>query len=125
MSFINQVLFPKMEWFHKDNEKWEEEFCPLYETTFIPYQLESEVVFEDSQIITTIKGELQENYHLKSLFKGLVVVDDKNPFKSDLEFVYTTDRKTQQLISIDAELSIVYKGHLYQKNVVNIRKPQK
>lgn len=123
MSFLNQVLFPRMEWFHKDNEKWEEEFCPLYETTFIPYQLESEVVFEDSQIITTIKGELQENYHLKALFKGLVVVDDKNPFKSDLEFVYTTDRKTQQLINVDAELSIVYKGHLYQKNVINIRKP--
>ena len=125
MSFVNQILFPKMEWFHKDNEKWEEEFCPLYETTFIPYQLESEVVFEDSQIITTIKGELQENYHLKALFKGLAVVDDKNPFKSDLKFVYTTARKTQQLISIDAELSIVYKGYLYQKNVVNIRKPQK
>ena len=94
MSFLNQVFFPSMEWFHKDNEKWEEEFCPVQGSAFIPYELEAEVIFEEYEIVTIIKGELKRNYNLPELYKGKKAIDKIDPFESNFEIIYVTEKDT-------------------------------
>ena len=121
MSFINQVLFPKMEWFHKDNEKWEEEFCPVQGSAFIPYELEAEVVFEEEEIVTTVKGELRRNYNLWDLLDGIRAIDDITPIRSSFEITYRTKRDTQQLLKVDAEITLYNEGKLYRKNSINLK----
>lgn len=121
MSFLNQVLFPRMEWFHKENEKWEEEFCPVQGSAFIPYELETDVVFEEEEIVTTVKGELTRNYNLWDLIKGYDAIDEYDFFRSNFKFIYKTDRKRTYLNKIDAELSIQYEG-FYKKHMINIIK---
>ena len=121
MSFLNQVFFPRMEWFHKDNEKWEEEFCPVQGSAFIPYELEAEVVFEEEEIVTTVKGELRRNYNLWDLLDGIRAIDDITPIRSSFEITYRTKRDTQQLLKVDAEITLYNEGKLYRKNSINLK----
>ena len=121
MSFLNQVLFPRMEWFHKDNETWEEEFCPVQGSDFIPYELEAEVVFEEEEILTTVKGELKRNYNLWDLLDGIRAIDDATPIRSSFEITYRTKRDTQQLLKVDAEIMLYNEGKLYRKNSINLK----
>ncbi|EKY10815.1 LysM peptidoglycan-binding domain-containing protein [Capnocytophaga sp. oral taxon 326] len=122
MSFLNQVFFPSMEWFHKDNEKWEEEFCPVQGSAFIPYELEAEVIFEEYEIVTIIKGELKRNYNLPELYKGKKAIDKIDPFESNFEIIYVTEKDTQQLSVIEASLDIYSNGELHRKNMIGIIK---
>ena len=122
MSFLNQVFFPRMEWFHKDNEKWEEEFCPVQGSAFIPYELEAEVIFEEYEIVTIIKGELKRNYNLPELYKGKKAIDKIDPFESNFEIIYVTEKDTQQLSVIEASLDIYSNGELHRKNMIGIIK---
>ena len=121
MSFLNQVLFPRMEWFHKENEKWEEEFCPIQGSAFIPYELEAEVIFEEYEIVTIVKGELKRNYNLWDLVKGYDAIDDYNFFKSNFNFTYKTDRKRICLNEIDAEL-FIQDDNFYKKHIISVIK---
>lgn len=125
MSFLNQVLFPRMEWFHKGNEKWEEEFCPVQGSDFIPYELEAEVVFEEEEIVTTVKGELRRNYNLWKLTEGIRMIDNITPFESDFTIMYVTERKSSQLYAIEAVLDIYFESELYRKNMLGINKKSK
>ena len=122
MSFLNQVFFPRMEWFHRDNEKWEEEFCPVQGSDFIPYELEAEVIFEEYEIVTIIKGELKRNYNLPELYKGKKAIDKIDPFESNFEIIYVTEKDTQQLSVIEASLDIYSNGELHRKNMIGIIK---
>ena len=122
MSFLNQVFFPRMEWFHRDNEKWEEEFCPVQGSAFIPYELEAEVIFEEYEIVTIIKGELKRNYNLPELYKGKKAIDKIGPFESNFKIIYVTEKDTQQLSVIEASLDIYSNGELHRKNMIGIIK---
>ena len=122
MSFLNQVFFPRMEWFHRDNEKWEEEFCPVQGSAFIPYELEAEVIFEEYEIVTIIKGELKRNYNLPELYKGKKAIDKIDPFESNFKIIYVTEKDTQQLSVIEASLDIYSNGELHRKNMIGIIK---
>ena len=122
MSFLNQVFFPRMEWFHKDNEKWEEEFCPVQGSAFIPYELEAEVVFEEYEIVTIVKGELKRKYNLPELYKGKKAIDRIDPFESNFEIIYVTEKDTQQLSVVEASLDIYSNGELHRKNMIGIIK---
>lgn len=122
MSFLNQVFFPRMEWFHRDNEKWEEEFCPVQGSAFIPYELEAEVIFEEYEIVTIIKGELKRNYNIPELYKGKKAIDKIDPFESNFEIIYVTEKDTQQLSVIEASLDIYSNGELHRKNMIGIIK---
>lgn len=122
MSFLNQVFFPSMEWFHKDNEKWEEEFCPVQGSAFIPYELEAEVIFEEYEIVTIVKGELKRKYNLPELYKGKKAIDRIDPFESNFEIIYVTEKDTQQLSVIEASLDIYSNGELHRKNMIGIIK---
>ena len=121
MSFLNQVFFPRMEWFHKDNEKWEEEFCPVQGSAFIPYELEAEVVFEEEEIATTVMGELRRNYNLWDLMKGYDAIDECDFFRSNFKFTYKTDRKRICLNEIDAEL-FIQDDNFYKKHIISVIK---
>ena len=121
MSFLNQVFFPRMEWFHKDNEKWEEEFCPVQGSAFIPYELEAEVIFEEEEIVTTVKGVLKRNYNLWDLMKGYDTIDECDFFTSNFKFTYKTDREKNCLNKIDAELSI-QEDDFYKKHMIIVIK---
>lgn len=122
MSFLNQVLFPRMEWFHKENEKWEEEFCPVQGSAFIPYELEAEVIFEEYEIVTIVKGELKRKYNLPELYKGKKAIDRIDPFESNFEIIYVTEKDTQQLSVVEASLDIYSNGELHRKNMIGIIK---
>lgn len=125
MSFLNQVLFPRMEWFHKDNEKWEEGFCPVQGSDFIPYELETEVIFEEYEIVTIVKGELKRNYNLWKLTEGFRMIDNITPFESAFTITYAIERNSSQLYAIEAVLDIYFEGELYRKNMLGINKRSK
>ena len=125
MSFLNQVLFPRMEWFHKDNEKWEEGFCPVQGSDFIPYELETEVIFEEYEIVTIVKGTLKRNYNLWKLTEGFRMIDNITPFESAFTITYAIERNSSQLYAIEAVLDIYFEGELYRKNMLGINKRSK
>ena len=125
MSFLNQVLFPRMEWFHKDNEKWEEGFCPVQGSDFIPYELETEVIFEEYEIVTIVKGELKRNYNLWKLTEGFRMIDNITLFESAFTITYAIERNSSQLYAIEAVLDIYFEGELYRKNMLGINKRSK
>ena len=125
MSFLNQVFFPRMEWFHKENEKWEEAFCPIQGSDFIPYELETEVIFEEYEIVTIVKGELKRNYNLWKLTEGFRMIDNITPFESAFTITYAIERNSSQLYAIEAVLDIYFEGELYRKNMLGINKRSK
>ena len=91
-------------------------------SAFIPYELEAEVVFEEEEIVTTVKGELKRKYNLPELYKGKKAIDRIDPFESNFEIIYVTEKDTQQLSVIEASLDIYSNGELHRKNMIGIIK---
>ena len=90
-------------------------------SAFIPYELEAEVIFEEEEIVTTVKGELRRNYNLWDLLDGIRAIDDITPIRSSFEITYRTKRDTQQLLKVDAEITLYNEGKLYRKNSINLK----
>lgn len=120
-TLLFQVLFPKLEWFHKKTE-WTESFYFLQNSFSVPCTMEIEQENEDQDhITTTLTGNSAEFYSLQELKTGTKhnePVDD--PVSGNIIIEYTTHKKSRNLVQASAAVSLWREEELIQKHIITI-----
>ncbi|WP_228425424.1 hypothetical protein [Chryseobacterium jejuense] len=120
-TLLFQVLFPKLEWFHKKTE-WTESFYFLQNSFSVPCTMEIEQENEDQDYITTtLTGNSTEFYSLQELrtaTKYNEAVDD--PVTGNIIIEYTTHKKSRNLVQASATISLWREEELIRKHTLTI-----
>ncbi|OCA77894.1 hypothetical protein BBH99_10665 [Chryseobacterium contaminans] len=120
-TLLFQVLFPKLEWFHKKTE-WTESFYFLQNSFSVPCTMEIEQENEDQDYITTtLTGNSAAFYSLQELRTGIKYnepVDD--PVSGNIIIEYTTHKKNRNLVQASATVSLWREEELIQKHIITI-----
>ncbi|MGE8552810.1 MAG: LysM peptidoglycan-binding domain-containing protein [Chryseobacterium jejuense] len=120
-TLLFQVLFPKLEWFHKKTE-WTESFYFLQNSFSVPCHMEIEQENEDQDhITTTLTGSYTEFYSLQELRTGTKYnepVDD--PVSGNIIIEYTTHKKNRNLVQASATISLWREEEVIQKHTLTI-----
>ncbi|WP_379968310.1 LysM peptidoglycan-binding domain-containing protein [Epilithonimonas sp. UC225_85] len=115
-ALLYQVLFPKMDWFHRKTE-WKENFYVIPNSFPVKCLFHCEYNFENPETVETIiKGKIAEECSLQELLKG--VKFDESPedkLKGDLELHYTTNKETKQLKNVEASIMLFHNEEFYRK----------
>lgn len=120
-TLLFQVLFPKLQWFHKKTE-WTESFYFSQNSFPIPCNMKIEQENEDQDhITTTLTGNSAEFYSLQELRTGRKyneAVDD--PVSGNINIEYTTHKKSRNLVQASATVSLWREEELIQKHIITI-----
>jgi hypothetical protein len=120
-TLLFQVLFPKLEWFHKKTE-WTESFIFLQNSFSVPCNMEIEQENEDQDhITTTLTGSSTEFYSLQELKTGTKYnepVDD--PVSGNINIEYTTHKKNRNLVQASATVSLWREEEFIRKHTLTI-----
>ncbi|SFI50255.1 hypothetical protein [Halpernia frigidisoli] len=122
-TFLYQVLFPKMDWFYKESA-WKEEFY-LVKNSFALNCIFN-VNFNhlnENEIEINLKGEIEENSSLQELLKGKKFNDGAEDAAVGLvELKYKTEKKTKQLLKVEAGIALLQDGDIYRKQKITLSK---
>ncbi|MFC6268181.1 hypothetical protein [Frigoriflavimonas asaccharolytica] len=122
-TFLYQILFPNLSWFHKQNT-WKENFY-LVKNSF-PLNCNFNIEFHhinEEEIQTVLKGEVMEEVSLQQLLQGRRLNDEVEEVMTGLvELKYTTHKLTKQLEKIQAGIALIHEGELYRKHKITVSK---
>lgn len=122
-TFLYQILFPNIEWFHKQKE-WIDNFY-LVKNSF-PLSCNFNVEFHhlnDDEIQTVMKGEVLEDVSLQQLLQGRKWDEAVEEIMTGLvEIKYTTHKLTKQLLKVEAGIALIHEGELYRKHKITVSK---
>ncbi|WBV59853.1 LysM peptidoglycan-binding domain-containing protein [Chryseobacterium camelliae] len=122
-TLLYQVLFPKMDWFHK-TLVWTEAFTVYPNSFSVHCEFETEhYINNDSQTIkTTVKGNINDHCTLLEVIKSRrfndSVSDDR--IKGEIYIEYTTSTKSKQLSEAQAVITLWQQEELYFKHHLSI-----
>lgn len=121
-TLLYQVLFPKMDWFHRKTE-WEENFYVIPNSFPVKCQFNSEYDFQNpSTAEIIIKGKIVEDYSLYELLKGLKFEESpEDKLTGDIELHYTIDKETKQLKKIEASIILFHGEEIYIKQHLKLK----
>lgn len=122
-TLLYQILFPKMDWFHKKSA-WAETFH-IYPNSFsVHCEFETKhYINNDSQIIKTmIKGNINDHCTLLEIIKGNRFDDtiSGDRIKGEIYIQYTTSTISKQLSEAQATITLWHQGELYFKHHLSI-----
>lgn len=122
-TLLYEVLFPRMNWFHKESD-WKEEFH-LVKNSF-PLKILLKVYYEhvnSGEIRTNLRGEIDERVSLQQILSGNKFDEETgNPAVGLVELKYTTDKTTKQLRTAEAGIALLQEGEIYRKQKIKLSK---
>ena len=107
-TLLYQLLFPKMEWFHKKNS-WTEDFFFLQNSFPIKCSMSAYYNHEGTEIVETkLKGKIKDLFSLQEILRGKSFDDQPDVLvDGELELLYKTDKETKKMQ--EAETSVKFK----------------
>jgi len=107
-TLLYQLLFPKMEWFHKTGN-WKEGFYLIQNSFKINCAMSAEYDHTDSETAKTfIKGNISDRLSLQELLRGVrFETDPEVPAEGEIQFRYITSKTTKKMS--EAEVSLILK----------------
>lgn len=122
-SLLYQILFPNMNWFHKQND-WKENFY-LVKNSF-PLNCIFNINFNhlnDEEIQTILKGEVMEEVSLQQLLQGKQLEEEVEENMTGLvEIKYITQKTSKQLLKVEAGIALIYDREIYRKHKITVSK---
>ncbi|KQR94395.1 hypothetical protein ASG01_00460 [Chryseobacterium sp. Leaf180] len=120
-TLLYQLLFPKMEWFHKTGN-WTEAFYLIQNSFKIKCEMSAEYDHTDSEMVQTfIRGNISDPLSLQELLRGVRFdKEPEEPADGEIDFRYTTNKFTKKMT--EAEVSLVLKtdNELYSKQILKL-----
>lgn len=120
-TLLFQVIFPKLEWFHKKTE-WTESFYFSQNSFPVPCNMEIKQENEDLNHITTIlTGRCTEFYSLQELRTGTKYNEPADdPVSGTIIIEYTTHKKNKNLVRASVTLALWREEESIQQQTLTI-----
>jgi len=125
-SLLYQVLFPRMEWFHKTNN-WIEEFY-LFQNSFkVKCSMSAEYDHKETETVETVlRGTINDSYSLQEILRRKSFDNNsKEVADGGIEILYSTDKKTKQMLEAEAFITFKNDDELYSKRTIKLTKYEK
>jgi hypothetical protein len=125
-SLLYQLLFPKMEWFHK-TRSWTESFYLIQNSFPLKCTMTAGYDHEDTETVETLlKGTIEDAFSLQEILLG-ISFDEKSDVLADgeMEFRYITDKNTKKMLKAEASVTFKNDDELYSKKTIKLTKDEK
>ncbi len=125
-TLLYQLLFPKMEWYHK-TKNWTEEFYMFQNSFKIKCDMSASYNHDSTEIIETIlKGSIRDNISLQEILRGNRFSEiSEETVDGEIELNYLTDKKTKKMLQ--AKVSVIFwnDNELYRKQTLKLTQNEK
>lgn len=125
-AILYQVIFPKMEWFHK-SEDWVESFYFLQNTFPLNCLMRAEYNHEGTEIVeTSLRGYFNDSLSFNEILRGIRFDNlSENPADGEIEIRYITDKKSKKMLEATASLLIRNEDEIYKKQTLKLTHNEK
>jgi hypothetical protein len=125
-SLLYQLLFPKMEWFHRKNN-WAEEFYFLQNSFLLKCSMRAEYDHKGTEIVETfLQGNLKETFSLQEILRGIAFdAESEKQADGEIELRYITDKKTKKMLQAEASVTFRNDNELYRKQTLKLTHNEK
>jgi hypothetical protein len=125
-TLLYQLLFPKMDWFHKTNV-WTEEFYFLQNSFPIKCSMSAEYDHEGTEAVKTfLKGDIQDAFSLQEILRGVSFEEEPEELANgSIELQYLTDKKTKKMLQAEASVSFGDENEPYRKQTLKLTHDEK
>lgn len=122
-TLLYQLLFPKMEWFHKKNS-WAEYFFFSQNSFPVKCSMSAYYNHEGTEIVETfLKGNITEKCSLQELLRGIKFGDESaDAVEGEIEVRYITDKKSKKMLQAEASMILKNDGEIYRKQTLKLSK---
>ena len=113
-TLLYQFLFPKMEWFNK-NQSWEEKLYIIQNSFPVTCLMEAEYHDEsDGHILTILRGNIKDGCTLQELLGGRKFPEhSEEPVSGDIICEYEKEKHTMQLLKAKIKIILKNKDKIY------------
>lgn len=120
-SLLYQLLFPRMEWFHKSNP-WVEEFYFIQNSFPLKCAMNANYDHQNDEFVATVlQGNIKDAYSLQEILRGKSFDDEAEEFADGaIELRYITDKKTKKMLRAEASVTFRNDNELYQTQTVKL-----
>ncbi|MBV6878695.1 hypothetical protein NG800_002285 [Epilithonimonas ginsengisoli] len=125
-SLLYQVLFPKMEWFHKF-DSWTEGFYFLQNSFLLKCSMRAEYNHEGTEVVETLlTGNIKDAFSLQEILRGISFDQESEELADgEIEIRYLTDKKTKKMLEAEASVTFRNEDELYRKQTLKITHDEK
>ncbi len=120
-TLLYQMLFPKMEWFHKTGD-WPEDFYFIQKSFLLKCRMKAEYNYTESEIAETlIIGYVDEPFSIQEVLRGISFNEkSEEQAEGEIELRYRTDKKTKKMLQAEASVILKNEDRLYRKQTLKL-----
>ena len=120
-SLLYQLLFPRMEWFHKAGN-WTETFYFLTNSFAVNCSMSARYNHKGTGIVeTSILGFIRDAFTLQEILRGTASDSEpEQPADGDVELRYKTDKKTKKMLVAEASVTFRNDNEIYRKQTLKL-----
>ncbi|MFC4163053.1 hypothetical protein ACFOWU_05265 [Epilithonimonas zeae] len=120
-SLLYQLLFPKMEWFHKTNN-WTEQFYFLPNSIFLKCSMSAKYNHEGTEIVETkLSGTIKDMFGLQEILRGQSFDNQSEELADgEIELLYRTDKKTKRMLEAEASVTFRKDQEIFRKQTLKL-----
>lgn len=120
-TLLYQLIFPKMEWFHKTDD-WTEDFYFIQNSFLLKCRMNAEYNHTESGIAETLlKGYIEDLFSIQEIVRGSSFTEkSQEQAGGEIEFRYLTDKKTKKMLQAEASVILKNQEELYRKQTLKL-----
>ncbi|GEN77524.1 hypothetical protein [Chryseobacterium hagamense] len=120
-TLLYQLMFPKMEWFHKTGN-WQEDFCFVQHSFPVKCRMNAEYHHTEPETAETVlRGYIEEPLSIQEILRGVRFTEEpEKPADGEIEFRYRTDKKTKKMLQAEASVILNSEDELYRKQTIKL-----
>lgn len=120
-SLLYQLLFPRMDWFHKTHS-WTEQFYFLPNSIFLKCSMSAKYNHEGTEIVQTqLKGIIKDLFSLQEILRGQSFDDKPDELvDGEIELSYKTDKKTKRMYEAEASVTFRKDQEIFRKQTLKL-----
>ncbi|WP_294307334.1 hypothetical protein [uncultured Chryseobacterium sp.] len=120
-TLLYQLIFPKMEWFHKTGN-WPEDFCFVQNSFPVKCRMNAEYHHAEPETAETLlRGYIEEPLSIQEILRGVRFTEEpEEPADGEIEFRYRTDKKTKKILQAEAFVILNSEDELYRKQTIKL-----
>lgn len=120
-TLLYQLLFPKMEWFHK-TDNWTEDFYFIQNSFLLKCRMNAKYDHREAGIAETLlKGDIEDPFSIQEIVRGTSFTrKSEEQAGGEIEFRYLTDKKTKKMLQAEASVILKNQEELYRKQTLKL-----
>ena len=118
---LYQLLFPKMDWFHKTNA-WTEQLYFIPNSILLKCSMSANYYHKGIGIVETkLRGNIKDMFSLQDILRGKQVdFQSKELADGEIELLYKTDKKSKGLLEAEASITFWNGDDIFRKQTLKL-----